>query len=53
MPWILTDHILTSQDQSLLESILYQLDLYNDATNYSLFNFKKQFLHDEVSITYF
>lgn len=48
MPWILTDHILVSQDLSLLEAALYQLDLYNDAAHYSLFNFKKQFLYDEV-----
>ncbi|CAI4224390.1 unnamed protein product [Auanema sp. JU1783] len=48
MPWILTDHILTSGDLALLEGALYQLDLYNDAANYSLFNFKKQFLYDEV-----
>lgn len=29
IPWILIDHILTSQDPALVESILYQLDLYN------------------------
>lgn len=31
-----------------MECALYQLDLYNDAANYSLFNFRKQFLYDEV-----
>ncbi|PAV64134.1 hypothetical protein WR25_05628 isoform C [Diploscapter pachys] len=48
MPWILTDYILTTGDPSLLESALFQLDLYNDAAQYCLFNFKKQFLYDEV-----
>ncbi|EYC24494.1 hypothetical protein Y032_0013g1932 [Ancylostoma ceylanicum] len=48
IPWILTDHILTNPDSSLVEGALYQLDLYNDAANYSLFNFKKRFLFDEV-----
>lgn len=29
-------------------SIFYQLDLYNDAADYALKKFKKQFLYDEV-----
>lgn len=48
IPWILTDHIFTSSDSSLVEGALYLLDLYNDAANYSLFNFRKRFLFDEV-----
>uniref|UniRef100_A0A915DJJ2 Cytoplasmic FMR1-interacting protein n=1 Tax=Ditylenchus dipsaci TaxID=166011 RepID=A0A915DJJ2_9BILA len=48
IPWILIEHILSSQDPALMECILYQLDLYNDAANYSLKRFKKQFLYDEV-----
>ncbi|VDM07312.1 unnamed protein product [Wuchereria bancrofti] len=48
MPWILTDYILISQDPALIESIFYQLDLYNDAAHYALKKFKKQFLYDEV-----
>uniref|UniRef100_A0A1I7WMV4 ANK_REP_REGION domain-containing protein n=1 Tax=Heterorhabditis bacteriophora TaxID=37862 RepID=A0A1I7WMV4_HETBA len=48
VPWILTSHILTTADSALLECALYQLDLYNDAAHYSLFNFRKQFLYDEV-----
>ncbi|KAK6055495.1 cytoplasmic Fragile-X interacting family protein [Cooperia oncophora] len=48
IPWILTDHILTNPDSSLVEGALYQLDLYNDAANYSLFNFRKRFLFDEA-----
>lgn len=48
IPWILIDHILSTQDPALIECILYQLDLYNDAASYSLKKFKKQFLYDEV-----
>lgn len=47
MPWILTDHILTTQEPALIECVLYQLDLYNDAANYCLKKFKKKFLYDE------
>lgn len=48
IPWILIDHVLSTQDPALMECVLYQFDLYNDAANYSLKNFKKQFLYDEV-----
>jgi cytoplasmic FMR1 interacting protein len=48
IPWILTDYILTSQDPALTECVLYQLDLYNDAANYSIKYFQKRFLYDEV-----
>lgn len=48
IPWILTDYVLTSQDPSLLESVLYQLDLYNDAASYSLKRFRKSHLYDEI-----
>uniref|UniRef100_A0A1I7RJ05 CYRIA-B_Rac1-bd domain-containing protein n=1 Tax=Bursaphelenchus xylophilus TaxID=6326 RepID=A0A1I7RJ05_BURXY len=48
IPWILTDYVLTSQDPSLMECLLYQLDLYNDAAAYSLSKFRKQHLYDEV-----
>uniref|UniRef100_A0A0B6ZWY0 Cytoplasmic FMR1-interacting protein n=1 Tax=Arion vulgaris TaxID=1028688 RepID=A0A0B6ZWY0_9EUPU len=48
MPWILTDHILETKEPSLMEYILYPLDLYNDSAQYALMRFKKQFLYDEV-----
>ncbi|KAK3732632.1 hypothetical protein RRG08_057326 [Elysia crispata] len=48
MPWILTDHILETKDPSMMEFILYPLDLYNDSAQYALMRFKKQFLYDEV-----
>ncbi|KAL3102786.1 hypothetical protein niasHT_021453 [Heterodera trifolii] len=48
MPWMLTDHILTTLDPSLLECVLHQLDLYNDAAAFALGHFRKQFLYDEV-----
>ena len=48
MPWILTDHILSTKDSSYMECVLYPLDLYNDSAFYALTVFKKQFLYDEV-----
>ena len=48
MPWILMDHILETREPSMMEYILYPLDLYNDSAHYALTVFKKQFLYDEV-----
>lgn len=47
-PWILIDHVLTSLDPALVECLLFQLDLYNDAASFALHHFQKQFLYDEV-----
>ncbi|OCT88143.1 hypothetical protein XELAEV_18016776mg, partial [Xenopus laevis] len=43
MPWILTDHILETKEPSMMEYVLYPLDLYNDSAYYALTKFKKQF----------
>ncbi|XP_048589343.1 cytoplasmic FMR1-interacting protein 2-like [Nematostella vectensis] len=48
LPWILTNHILESKEPSMMEYVLYPLDLYNDSAHYALTEFKKQFLYDEV-----
>lgn len=48
MPWILTDHILRTKEPSVMEYVLYPLDLYNDSAHYALTVFRKQFLYDEV-----
>ncbi|XP_039270661.1 cytoplasmic FMR1-interacting protein 2-like [Styela clava] len=48
LPWILTDHILETKEPSMMEYVLYSLDLYNDSAYYALTKFKKQFLYDEV-----
>ncbi|XP_022241956.1 cytoplasmic FMR1-interacting protein-like [Limulus polyphemus] len=48
LPWILTDHILKTKDASMMECVLYPLDLYNDSAHYALTKFRKQFLYDEV-----
>uniref|UniRef100_A0A672H944 Cytoplasmic FMR1-interacting protein n=1 Tax=Salarias fasciatus TaxID=181472 RepID=A0A672H944_SALFA len=48
MPWILTDHILETKEASMMEYVLYPLDLYNDSAHYALTKFKKQFLYDEI-----
>ncbi|XP_074599073.1 cytoplasmic FMR1-interacting protein Sra-1 [Brevipalpus obovatus] len=48
LPWILTDHILQTEDSSMMECVLYPLDLYNDAAHCALYKFCKQYLYDEV-----
>ncbi|XP_052277859.1 cytoplasmic FMR1-interacting protein-like isoform X1 [Dreissena polymorpha] len=48
MPWILTDHILETKEASMMEYILYPLDLYNDSAHYALSLFHQQFLYDEI-----
>ncbi|EEB13869.1 conserved hypothetical protein [Pediculus humanus corporis] len=48
MPWILTDHILRTKEPSMMEYVLYPLDLYNDSAQWALTIFRKQFLYDEV-----
>nr|XP_023395464.1 cytoplasmic FMR1-interacting protein 1 [Loxodonta africana] len=48
MPWILTDHILETKEASMMEYVLYSLDLYNDSAHYALTRFTKQFLYDEI-----
>ncbi|XP_076048811.1 cytoplasmic FMR1-interacting protein Sra-1 isoform X2 [Oratosquilla oratoria] len=48
MPWILTDHILRTKNASMMECVLYPLDLYNDGAYYALTQFRKQFLYDEI-----
>ncbi|EDQ89698.1 uncharacterized protein MONBRDRAFT_32353 [Monosiga brevicollis MX1] len=48
LPWILVDHVLRTPHANLMEYILFPLDLYNDAANFALEHFKKQFLYDEV-----
>jgi len=53
LPWIFVNFILDSFDSSLLECVLFQLDLYNDAASFALKMFKKQFLYDEVEAEVF
>lgn len=48
LPSILTDHILKTKDPTMMECILYPLDLYNDSAYCALTKFCKQFLYDEV-----
>ena len=50
LPWILTEHIINTGQQSVSSNtnILYTMDLYNDAANTALFEFKQQYLYDEV-----
>uniref|UniRef100_G1DGF7 Cytoplasmic FMR1-interacting protein n=1 Tax=Capra hircus TaxID=9925 RepID=G1DGF7_CAPHI len=48
MPGILTDHILETKEASMMEYVLYSLDLYNDSAHYALTRSNKQFLYDEI-----
>ncbi|XP_025103789.1 cytoplasmic FMR1-interacting protein 2-like isoform X2 [Pomacea canaliculata] len=48
MPWVLTDHILETKEPSMMEYILYPLDLYNDSAQFALLRFRKQYLYDEI-----
>ncbi|KAK2551270.1 Cytoplasmic FMR1-interacting protein 2 [Acropora cervicornis] len=48
MPWILTSHILEKKNPSMMEYVLYPLDLYNDSAHYAMTVFKKQYLYDEI-----
>ncbi|XP_023379364.1 cytoplasmic FMR1-interacting protein 1 [Pteropus vampyrus] len=48
VPWVLTDHILETKEASMMEYVLYSLDLYNDSAHYALTKFNKQFLYDEI-----
>jgi cytoplasmic FMR1 interacting protein len=48
LPWILTDHILESGNTSMMEYVLYPLDIYNDAASRALNELKSRFLYDEI-----
>ncbi|EGD72022.1 hypothetical protein PTSG_00038 [Salpingoeca rosetta] len=48
LPWILVDHVLTSQDPGMIEYALYPMDLYNDAGGFALRAFQKQYLYNEI-----
>ena len=50
LPWILTEFIINTGQQSVSSNanILYTMDLYNDAANTALLEFKQQYLYDEV-----
>eukprot|EP00003_Mantamonas_plastica_P000908 TRINITY_DN106_c0_g1_i11.p1 TRINITY_DN106_c0_g1~~TRINITY_DN106_c0_g1_i11.p1 ORF type:complete len:1475 (-),score=530.80 TRINITY_DN106_c0_g1_i11:1304-5728(-) len=48
MPWILTDHILSSGDTSIMSCAFFPLDIYNDAANRALNELQMKFLYDEV-----
>ncbi|KAN0039438.1 hypothetical protein ACTA71_001632 [Dictyostelium dimigraforme] len=48
LPWILTDHILESDDPSLIEHLFYPLGLYNDTAQRALLSLNQRFLYDEI-----
>lgn len=49
LPWILAEHVITHTGSiPIIDSILYILDIYNDAAYRSLYVLKQQFLYDEI-----
>jgi cytoplasmic FMR1 interacting protein len=50
IPWILIEHVVLnkSQDTSLMNNLLYMMDIYNDAANLSLFSLSQQYLYNEI-----
>jgi cytoplasmic FMR1 interacting protein len=48
LPWILTKDIIEKSSANLMESILYPLNLYNDAAYRALFVLQRRFLYDEI-----
>src|SRR5690348_4172636 len=48
LPWILTDEILESKNSSMMEFMLFPLDLYNDAAGRALHSLNQRFLYDEI-----
>ncbi|KAI9101038.1 cytoplasmic fragile-X interacting family-domain-containing protein [Phlyctochytrium arcticum] len=49
LPWILTEHILESNDTEMLQYVLYPFELYNDAAFRTLYSLKSKFIYDEVN----
>ena len=49
LPWILAEHVITHTGTiPIMDSMLYILDIYNDAAYRSLYVLKQQFLYDEI-----
>ena len=48
LPWILTETVLDSKDPTIMEYVLYPLDIYNDAGQRALRALHQRFLFDEV-----
>ena len=50
LPWILTEHVINhvAADAPLIEDLASTMDVYNDAAQRALYNFKCQFIYDEV-----
>lgn len=48
LPWLLAEDIIEKTDTTLMESILYPLDVYNDAAYRALFVLQRKFLYDEI-----
>jgi len=55
LPWILTEHVIqnaahsySSSTSHMIESLLYTMDVYNDAAQRAFSRLRKQFVYDEI-----
>eukprot|EP01138_Halocafeteria_seosinensis_P007799 gb/GECG01007969.1/.p1 GENE.gb/GECG01007969.1/~~gb/GECG01007969.1/.p1 ORF type:complete len:1420 (+),score=199.51 gb/GECG01007969.1/:1-4260(+) len=48
LPWILLDTCVDGGNNSFIWNVFYIFDVYNDATQVSLYEFRKQHLFDEI-----
>lgn len=48
LPWMLIEHVIESQNASLLESVLIPFDIYNDSAQQALAVLQQRFLYDEI-----
>ncbi|KAI3655655.1 hypothetical protein MP638_004410, partial [Amoeboaphelidium occidentale] len=48
LPWLMTETILDKDLPEYTESVLYPLDIYNDAANKALHKLRAKFLYDEI-----
>ncbi|TPX72953.1 hypothetical protein SpCBS45565_g00163 [Spizellomyces sp. 'palustris'] len=49
LPWILTEHILHSNDAEMMQFVFYPFELYNDAAYRTLYHLKSKFIYDEIN----
>lgn len=48
LPWMLTEDIIEHRNTTLMETIIYPLDLYNDAASRALYELQRRYLYDEI-----
>ncbi|KAJ3145710.1 Cytoplasmic FMR1-interacting protein 2 [Geranomyces variabilis] len=49
LPWILTEHILESNDPEMTQYMFYPFEMYNDSASRALYQLRSKFLYDELA----